>query len=61
MADGLNDEGASERITISPKNFPKYDVANISVRIMAQLISVDKLKVTVGINTSCLRHPHLKY
>ena len=49
MVDGLNDEGASERITISPKNFTKYDVANISMRVMAQPISADKIKVTVGI------------
>ena len=34
---------------VSPKNFSKYDVNNISMRVMAQPISAEKMKVTIGI------------
>ena len=49
MVDGLDEEGAAERIMVSPKNFARYDVNNISMRVMAQPISADKMKVTIGI------------
>ena len=49
LVDGLDEEGTPERTTISPKNFARYNVTNISMRVMAQPISPDKLKVTVGI------------
>ena len=49
FVDGLDDQGASERIMVSPKNFSKYDVNNISIRVMAQPISAEKMKVTIGI------------
>ena len=49
MVDGLDEQGASERVMVTPKNFPKYDVNNISMRGMAQPISAEKMKVTIGI------------
>ena len=49
LVDGLDEEGQPERVTISPKNFPKYKVSNICMRVMAQPISVEKMKITIGI------------
>jgi hypothetical protein len=49
MVDGLDEDGQSERVAISPKNFPKYKVSNICMRVMAQPISIDKMKITIGI------------
>jgi hypothetical protein len=49
MVDGLDEDGQSERVAISPKNFPKYKVSNICMRVMVQPISIDKLKITIGI------------
>ena len=49
IVDGLDEEGASERVMVTPKNFSKYGVNNISLRVMAQPISADKMKVTIGI------------
>jgi hypothetical protein len=49
IPDGLDEEGASERFMVTPKNFPKYDVNNISMRVMAQPISAEKVKVMIGI------------
>ena len=49
LVDGLDEEGASERVMVTPKNFPKYNVNNICMRVMAQPISAEKVKVTIGI------------
>ena len=45
---GLDEQGASERIMVTPKNFPRYNVNNISIS-MTQPISAEKLKDTIGI------------
>lgn len=49
MVDGLDEDGQTERVSISPKNFPKYKVSNICMRVLAQPISVEKIKITIGI------------
>ena len=47
--DGLNQDSQPEKVPISPANLGKYNLSPISLRILAQPISVSKIKLTIGI------------
>ena len=50
FVNGKNEQNVDERVSVSAKNYENYHVSNICLRVSAQPISMEKIKIMIGIS-----------
>ena len=50
FVNGKNEQNEYKMVSVSAKNYEKYHVSNICLRVSAQPISMEKIKVMIGIS-----------